>query len=197
MTFTGAAQVINDTNPKGNVNTVEVIGGRDFFGMFNGYGANTGPNIVGVDPTQAVGSPSYRQYSATVGGVFDPRRAPGALVWSPSVASRPGASTGWRSSPEQQQRTEHIGPRDRRPGQARPRPDRSGDTHVYERDEGRACGFVATDALSSPSPDPFGRVGSDGTAFAVAIVGNAVSPVAASSTLSTALSCSRAPTSWL
>ena len=71
VTFTGATQVIDDTNPKGNVNAVEVIGGRDFFGMFNGYAANTGANIVGVDPSQAVGSPSYIQYSARVGGVFD------------------------------------------------------------------------------------------------------------------------------
>ena len=71
VTFTGATQVINDTNPKGNVNAVEVIGGRDFFGMFNGYASMTGPNIVGVDPTQTVGSPNYLQYSTTVGGVFD------------------------------------------------------------------------------------------------------------------------------
>ena len=51
---------------------VEVIGGRDFFGMFNGYASMTGPNIVGIDPTQTVGSPSYMPYSPRAsGGLFD------------------------------------------------------------------------------------------------------------------------------
>ena len=67
-TFAGNTPILNDTNPKGDVNAVEAIGGLDYFGMSKGYGTNSGPNLVGVDPTQAVGSLNYMPFSTTAAG---------------------------------------------------------------------------------------------------------------------------------
>jgi len=70
-TFSGNTPILNDVNPKGDVNGVEVIGGLDYFGMSKGYGTNSGPNLVGVDPTQPVGSANYMPFSTTaVGGTI-------------------------------------------------------------------------------------------------------------------------------
>lgn len=68
VSFSGNTPVLNDVNPKGDVNGVELIGGLDFFGMSKGYGTNGGNNLVGVDPTQAVGSPNYMPYATKAAG---------------------------------------------------------------------------------------------------------------------------------
>ena len=76
VSFAGNTPILNDTNPKGDVNGVEVIGGLDFFGMSKGYGTNSGANLVGVDPTQAVGHApttcrSPRRRPVAVEGILD------------------------------------------------------------------------------------------------------------------------------
>jgi hypothetical protein len=68
VSFSGNTPILNDVNPKGDVNGVELIGGLDFFGMSKGYATNSGPNLVGVDPTQAVGSANYMPFATTAAG---------------------------------------------------------------------------------------------------------------------------------
>jgi len=66
-TFSSATPILNDTNPRGDVNSVEIIAGVDYFGMLNGYASNSGPNIVGVDPTK-FGQPNYMAFSTRAAG---------------------------------------------------------------------------------------------------------------------------------
>jgi len=69
VAFTGTTPLLNDVNPKGDVNAVELIGGLDYFGMSKGWGTNSGPNLVGVDPTKAVAAgPPYMPFAATALG---------------------------------------------------------------------------------------------------------------------------------
>jgi hypothetical protein len=70
VAFSGATPLLNDVNPKGDVNGLEIMAGIDYFSMLKGYGVNSGPNLVGVDPTQAVGSANYQRWSTTaIGGL--------------------------------------------------------------------------------------------------------------------------------
>ena len=62
--FSGSTPILNDIDPKGDVSAVEVIGGLDFFGMSKGYLTNSGPNLVGVDPTQGVGTANYMPFGS-------------------------------------------------------------------------------------------------------------------------------------
>lgn len=73
VSFSGATQGLNDVNPQGDVQAVELIGGTAYFGMQRGYGANNGPNLVGV-PTSG-GAVTFSATAAiaapTVQGVMD------------------------------------------------------------------------------------------------------------------------------
>jgi hypothetical protein len=83
LSFSGNTPGLVDVNPKGDVQAVTVIGNLAYFGMLKGYGTNTGPNLVGVDPSQAVGSPSYMPFSTTAvatQGIFDLAQGSGRVV---------------------------------------------------------------------------------------------------------------------
>ena len=78
VSFSGNTPILNDVNPKGDVNGVELIGGLDFFGMTKGYGTNSGP-----EPGRGRSDPGRGLAPTTC---RSPRRRP--------VASR--ASSTWR-----------------------------------------------------------------------------------------------------
>jgi hypothetical protein len=69
------SQVLNDVNPKGDPQAVEfVAASKVFFGMVTGYGTNNGPEVIGVNPTVAVGGAGYLAWqtaSISTTGVYD------------------------------------------------------------------------------------------------------------------------------